>query len=82
MSDMYCVKCKRKTNTNNISNNVSKNGKNMLQGTCDICGTKKTKFVSNSQSGGMLNKGKIRTMELKPYEYDRLNLTKPYKALM
>ena len=43
---MYCVKCKNKTNALNLQNVVSKNKRNMLSGTCAICGTTKTKFVS------------------------------------
>lgn len=51
--NIYCVKCKSKTQTNNISNQISKNGKNMVTGNCSVCGSKKTVFVkSNNQSGG------------------------------
>ena len=39
---MYCVKCKKITDTSNIQNTVSKNGRNMKRGTCMICGTTKT----------------------------------------
>ena len=42
---MYCVKCKKSTNTSNVQYAVSKNGRNMERGTCLICGTTKTQSV-------------------------------------
>ena len=38
---MYCVKCRKATDTSNMQNAVSKNGRNMKQGKCVICGTTK-----------------------------------------
>lgn len=49
---MYCVKCKSKTDTNNLQSVVSKNGRNMLRGVCVVCGTTKTQFVKASRSSG------------------------------
>ena len=43
---MYCVKCKRNTDTLDLRHAVSKNNKNMLKGTCSVCGTTKNQFVS------------------------------------
>lgn len=51
---MYCVKCKKQTETNNIQNIVSKNGRLMLKGVCDVCGKNKTQFIKGSVSGGDL----------------------------
>lgn len=42
---IYCVKCKNKTDTRDPSDRISKNGRNMIQGFCTTCGTKKTRFV-------------------------------------
>ena len=42
---MYCVKCKKITDTSNIQNTDSKNGRNMKRGKCMICGTTKTQFI-------------------------------------
>ena len=39
---MYCVKCKKATDTSNVQFDVSKDGRNMKRGTCVICGTTKT----------------------------------------
>ena len=43
---MYCVKCKRNTDTLNLHPAVSKNNRNMLKGTCSVCGMIKNQFVS------------------------------------
>ncbi len=37
---IFCFKCKTKTNTNGISEKISKNGRNMICGICELCGTK------------------------------------------
>lgn len=43
---MYCVKCRNKTDTTDLQNTESKNGRPMLRGKCVICGTTKTQFIS------------------------------------
>ena len=50
---MYCIKCKKTTDTSNEQLTVSKNGRNMKRGTCVICGTTKTQFIK-AQKGGSL----------------------------
>jgi hypothetical protein len=52
MTLLYCLKCKKKTNTNGSSEKISKNGRTMKCGICEICGTNKTMFVSDKKSGG------------------------------
>ena len=49
---MYCVKCKKVTDTNNIEYTVSKNGRNMRRGKCVVCATTKTQFIKGSKKGG------------------------------
>lgn len=52
---MYCVKCKSKTETTDMQNVVSKNGRSMLRGKCALCNSTKTQFVkTGSASGGDL----------------------------
>lgn len=52
MSDsMYCVKCKKFTDTSDIQNKTAANGRSMLQGQCNVCGTTKTKFVKSNYLG-------------------------------
>lgn len=53
---MYCVKCKRRTNTNNIERAISRNNRNMLRGMCEECGNTKTQFVKEEVGRGLSNK--------------------------
>ena len=43
--NLYCVKCKSRTETRDIQNVVTKNNRPMLRGVCVVCGTTKTQFV-------------------------------------
>ena len=45
---MYCIKCKIITETTNPSYSVTKNKRNMLKGTCAICGRVKCQFVRST----------------------------------
>ena len=42
---MYCVKCKKHTETEAVQNVMSNNGRHMLRGVCSVCGKIKTQFV-------------------------------------
>ena len=53
---MYCVKCKRKTETTNEQLVTTSNNRSMKKGKCAICGTTKTQFVKSSKGGSILNK--------------------------
>ena len=53
---MYCVKCKKATDTSYVQFAVSKNGRNMKRGTCVICETTKTQFIKAQKGGLLLNK--------------------------
>ena len=53
---MYCVKCKKTTNTNNEQLTTTKNNRRMKRRTCTICGTTKTQFVKFTKGGSVLNK--------------------------
>ena len=44
---IYCLKCKQKTETMASVEMKSINGRNMIKGTCSVCGTKKSVFVSS-----------------------------------
>lgn len=44
--EVYCVRCKQKSDTTDIQNVTSKNGRPMLRGTCAVCGNVKMQFVS------------------------------------
>ena len=49
---MYCVKCKKKTNTLNIIQVLSKNNRQMIKGTCDVCGRNKSSFIKSGDIQG------------------------------
>jgi Domain of unknown function (DUF5679)/Phospholipase A2-like domain len=49
---LYCVKCKKKTETYNLTRVTTKNDRAMLKGTCTVCGRNKASFVSNKIGGG------------------------------
>ena len=53
---MYCVKCKKATDTSNMQFAVSKYRRNMKRGTCVICGKTKTQFLKAQEGGSLLNK--------------------------
>ena len=52
---MYCVKCQRFTETKDVKQKLTKNNRQMLQGICVVCGTKKSKFISAKRGKGFLN---------------------------
>ena len=43
---IYCLKCKIKTDTNDITRTKTKNNRNLIRGNCSICGNNKSVFVS------------------------------------
>ena len=53
---MYCVKCKKRTETTYERMTTTKNNKRMKRGTCVVCGTTKTQFIKASTGGSLLNK--------------------------
>ena len=48
---MYCVKCREKTESENISEFISKNNRKMLKSICTVCNSKKSMFNKNDKSG-------------------------------
>ena len=50
---MYCVKCKQKTESTNITEVITKNNRNMLKSICSICRSKKSQFVKNTIGKGI-----------------------------
>ena len=51
----YCFKCR--TDTENINPRISNtsNGKTMIISKCEICGTKKSKFIKNQEGKRLLS---------------------------
>ena len=48
---MYCLKCRRITETENITTAVSKNSRLMRRGQCVACGKLMTQFIKKGTSG-------------------------------
>lgn len=48
---MYCVKCRKATETENVENVITKNGRHLVRGRCVVCGRTKTKFVAGTAGG-------------------------------
>ena len=57
----YCLKCKK--DTENINPKVSKtsNGRTMVLSKCEICSSKKSRFLKNQEAKGLLSNLGIRT---------------------
>jgi len=46
MNQIYCVKCRKFTETRDVKQKTTKNNRQMLQGICVVCRMKKSKFIS------------------------------------
>lgn len=53
---IYCIVCRKQSDTENPKKKVSKNGRNIIGGTCSKCGTKKTKFLAGNIINGVQKK--------------------------
>ena len=49
---MYCLKCRRVTETENIATTTFKNGRLMRRDQCVTCGKTKTQFIKRDATGG------------------------------
>ena len=57
----YCLKCKKNTESKNPKVLKKRNGKIMTLSKCAICGSKKSKFIKEQQSKGLLSNLGLRT---------------------
>ena len=57
----YCLNCKKDTENINPRVSNSNNGKTMLLSKCEICGSKKSRFIKNQEAKGLLSSLGIRT---------------------
>ena len=55
MDTSYCLKCRKQTKNINSKGFVTKNKKYLVKSLCDICKSKKTKFISKQQAEGFLS---------------------------
>ena len=63
--NIYCVKCRSRTETRDIQNVVSKNNRPMLRGVCVVCGTTKTQFVKKPSGGDLVSSLNSTTKNIK-----------------
>lgn len=59
---VYCVKCKSKTNTKDIKYKMSKNNRPMINGTCMKCHRMKSQFISSDEANKLKTGGIIFTL--------------------
>ena len=66
---MYCVRCKTKTETNNIIQAQIINNRKMLNGICNICGSRKSTFVSNKTGEGFNLNNLINNLPIELHQF-------------
>ena len=59
--EMYCVRCKKKTENSNPKIFKTKNGRMIMQSKCADCRTKKSRFVKEQEAKGLLSNLGIKT---------------------
>ena len=59
--ESYCLKCKKHTKNINPQVSSTSNGKFMILSKCEICGSKKYKFINKQEAKGLLSKLGIKT---------------------
>ena len=59
--ESYCLKCKKHTKNINPQVSSTSNGKFMILSKCEICGSKKSKFINKQEAKGLLSKLGIKT---------------------
>ena len=57
----YCLKCKKDTKNINLKISNTSNGRTMTLSKCEICGSKKSRFIKNQEAKGSLSNLSIRT---------------------
>ena len=58
----YCLKCRKNTESTNPKAARTKNGRIMLLSKCAVCDNKKSKFIKERESSGLLNSVGIKTL--------------------
>ena len=58
---LYCLKCRKITESKNPKVVRTKNGRIMLLAKCAVCNSKKYKFIKEQETSGLLSSLGIRT---------------------
>ena len=61
MQTTYCVSCRKNTGNRNAKVFENKNGRLMIKSICNVCGNKKSRFISKSEGSGILSSLGIKT---------------------
>ena len=59
--ETYCLSCRKDTKNTNPRIVKSKNNRSMVQSNCTICNSKKSRFIKEQQSKGLLSNLGIKT---------------------
>ena len=51
----YCLKCRKNAKTKNPKVVKTKNGRIMLLSKCEVCDSKKSKFIKEQEASGLLS---------------------------
>ena len=57
----YCLKCRKNTESKNPNVVKTKNRKIMLLSKCEVCDSKKSKFIKEQEAGELLRSLQIKT---------------------
>ena len=57
---LYCLKCRKKTESKNPKVLQTKNGRIMFLSICSVCDSKKSKFVNEQEASGLLSNFRIK----------------------
>ena len=63
--ETYCLSCRKYTNNTDPRIVKSKNERSMIQSNCTICGSKKSRFITEQQAKGLLSNLGIKTPLIK-----------------
>ena len=59
--ETYCLSCRKYTKITNPRTVKSKNNRSMIQSNCEICNSKKSRFIKEHQASGLLSNLGIKT---------------------
>ena len=59
--ETYCLKCRKYTKNINPQVSSTSNGKIMILSRCEICNSKKSKFINQQEGKGLLSELGIKT---------------------
>ena len=57
----YCLKCRKNTENINLRVSNTSNGRTMVLSKCAVCGSKKSRFIKNQETKGLLSNLGVRT---------------------